>query len=131
MDALDPILYKIQNELFVIGSRLATPPGPMETKIASVSQEAIDFLEKGMDILSTDLPPLTRFILPGGSTLAAELHLGRTVCRRAERLIITLSSQGEIDPLIIKYVNRLSDFLFVAARWACLQQGEPEVFWEK
>ncbi|OGH63520.1 MAG: ATP:cob(I)alamin adenosyltransferase [Candidatus Magasanikbacteria bacterium RIFCSPHIGHO2_01_FULL_50_8] len=128
---LDDILQKIQNELFVVGSQLATPPGPMREKIPELPSDAVEQMEGVIDALSESLPPLTQFILPGGSHAAALLHMARTVCRRAERHTVALARAAITDPLYDRYLNRLSDLLFVAARWVNFKAEATEVFWEK
>lgn len=128
---LDAILQAVQNELFVVGAQLATPEGPMRDKMPVLPDNVVEYLEEMIDKLSSDLSELTQFILPGGSHAAALLHMARTVCRRAERHAVTLATATNIDPLYVRYLNRLSDLLFVAARWANYKAGEPEVVWEK
>ncbi|MCX6781361.1 MAG: cob(I)yrinic acid a,c-diamide adenosyltransferase [Candidatus Magasanikbacteria bacterium] len=128
---IDDILHKIQNELFVVGAQLATPEGPMRDKMPVLPSGVIEQMEQEIDALSKDLPELTQFILPGGSHAAALLHMARTVCRRAERHTVTLAQQVSVDELYVRYLNRLSDFLFVGARWVNFKSGEKEIFWEK
>ena len=112
-------LQRIQNDLFDLGADLATPgedftPGPMALRIVS---RQIDWLEAAIDTLNAGLPPLASFILPGGSQAAAALHLARTVARRAERAAVTARRTMALNPLALIYLNRLSDYLFVAARF--------------
>lgn len=130
---LDPILEKIQNDLFLIGSHLATPrPEKLASRGAmELSPEVITFLEQSIDHLEESLPPLREFILPGGTESASRLHLARTVCRRAERETISLAKSEEVESFIIIYLNRLSDLLFVMARWANRQEGGGETVWKK
>jgi cob(I)alamin adenosyltransferase len=123
------ILITIQNELFDIGCELATPADAHWEGMAKATQEHISRLEGWIDDINGPLPPLKSFILPGGSVLAAQIHIARTVCRRAERSIITLSRIEPVSPFIIKYVNRLSDLLFVAARAVTNQDGREEFLW--
>ncbi len=125
---LDPLIHKIQNDLFDIGAVLASPSAE---KIRSVGAEDIKVLEEAIDRHDRELPPLRNFILPGGSRLASALHLGRTVCRRAEREVVLLSEREAVSPEILTYMNRLSDLLFVLARWANLKEGVLEIPWEK
>ncbi|RAK62146.1 cob(I)yrinic acid a,c-diamide adenosyltransferase [Phenylobacterium kunshanense] len=129
---LDTMLGRIQNELFDLGADLATPPKPDETEGAALrildSQTAR--IEAEIDALNEGLPDLTSFILPGGTPAAAALHLARTVCRRAERDAVRLVEAGEaVSEPALRYLNRLSDFLFVASRRAN-GQGRDEVLWK-
>jgi cob(I)alamin adenosyltransferase len=130
--ALDPVLARIQNDLFDVEADLCLPgkgKGPGGARL-NVTDAQVDWLEQEIDRLNADLAPLRSFILPGGSPAAAYLHLARTVCRRAERLIVQLKDQpGEdVSPAALKYVNRLSDFLFVAGRYAN-ENGARDVLW--
>lgn len=110
------ILIAIQNKLFVIGSLLAAEPGNTKLKLPSLAIADIQFLEQQIDTMDAILPPMRYFILPGGHPSVSVCHVTRTVCRRGERLVIELDQQAKVDPLIIQYLNRLSDFLFVLAR---------------
>jgi cob(I)alamin adenosyltransferase len=110
------ILVEIQNRLFTIGSILATEPGNTKVKIPSLTEADIVFLEKEIDAMEATLEPMKNFVLPGGHQSVSFCHVGRTVCRRAERLTIALNSQETVDALVIKYLNRLSDYLFVLSR---------------
>ena len=128
---LDPILARIQNELFDLGADLATPEKPNEAPGASlrIVDGQVERLEAEIDALNADLTPLTSFVLPGGSHAAAALHLARTVTRRAERVAVALKEAGEpVTPAALRYVNRLSDLLFVAARCAN-DKGGDEPLW--
>jgi cob(I)alamin adenosyltransferase len=130
---LDAALSRIQNDLFDVGADLTTPGkgrGPGGARL-TVTAAQVDWLEAEIDQLNDELEPLRSFILPGGSAAAAYLHLARTVCRRAERLIAELNDKaGEsVTPEVLKYVNRLSDFLFVAARHAN-GKGARDVLWK-
>ncbi len=122
-------LKKVQEELFVLGSDLATPPDYKE-RIERLGEESIAFLEDAIDQMEKKLEPLKNFILPGGSKQGATLHLARTVCRRAERACVECNEQEEISELAIKYLNRLSDFLFVLARYENKQAGDEEMVWK-
>lgn len=125
---LDAWLEKIQQELFQVGAELAslTPA----RSAGRIEAEVVTALERAIDLLDKELPPLTRFILPGGSPAAAHLHLARTVARRAERRVVTLQAGGAVvRPLLIAYLNRLSDFLYTAARVANQQAGVKDVEW--
>jgi cob(I)alamin adenosyltransferase len=129
---LDAMLARIQNELFDLGADLATPPRPDEApgEALRIIDSQVARLEAEIDALNGPLPELQSFILPGGTAAAAALHLARTVCRRAERAAIRLRDEGgeAVGDPAIRYLNRLSDFLFVAARHAN-DQGRSEVFW--
>jgi cob(I)alamin adenosyltransferase len=122
------LLDKIQIQLFVLGSDLATPPSK-KIKIDRIGTTEIEFLEESIDELEESLEPLTSFILPGGSSAGATLHVGRTVCRRAERLTVDCAKSDEISESAIKYLNRLSDFLFVLARFENKKSGNEETKW--
>jgi cob(I)alamin adenosyltransferase len=129
--ALDPILARVQNDLFDLGADLATPDrGAAAAGALRIVDAQVERLEREIDQLNGDLSPLTSFILPGGSPAAAALHLARTVCRRAERSAVALSqTEGEsVGAPALKYLNRLSDLLFVAARWAN-DKGAGDVLW--
>ena len=131
-DPLDVMLARIQNELFDLGADLATPAKSDEVEGAAlrILDSQVARLEAEIDTLNADLPALTSFILPGGNQAAAALHLARTVCRRAEREAVRLVESGEpVSGPAMRYLNRLSDLLFVAARWAN-DQGRAEVFWK-
>jgi len=128
---LDEVLCQIQDELFDLGSELATPPEFFQQGMYRVGGGEIARLEKLMDKCQKDLEPLTSFILPGGGRVGAYLHQCRTVCRRAEREILRLSREEEINPEVIKYVNRLSDLFFVLSRWIAKQTGEQEYLWQR
>jgi cob(I)alamin adenosyltransferase len=129
---IDPLVARVQNELFDVGAELASPsPGAMGTDTIGPSHIAL--LEAEIDHYDAGLPPLTAFILPGGTTGAATLHLARTVCRRAERRVLRLGDepQEKISPHIVVYLNRLSDWLFVLARAANSQANVADVLWVK
>jgi cob(I)alamin adenosyltransferase len=123
------MLEEIQKELFAIGARLADPSHRIAARVtkADIVEAQVGRLEATIDHLETDLPPLRRFILPGGGAAGSLLHLARTVCRRAERRIVALPSP--VDPLVVIYLNRLSDLLFVMARAANHRSGVPETEW--
>lgn len=126
---LDQILGRVQNELFNLGSLLATPPESLHPKQPVIEERHVSRLEQEIDELNGPLPELRSFVLPGGGAAAAHLHLSRTVCRRAERLAVALGRKEEVRPEAIHYLNRLSDALFVFARWAAHTLGEPEPLW--
>ena len=123
-------LQAIQQDLFALGSRLADPSARVAARVtkAAVTADAVERLEHLIDRLDSEVPPLRRFILPGGSLAGALLHVARTVCRRAERRVIALGA-GAVDPVLIVYLNRLSDLLFVMARAVNHRAGMPEVEW--
>jgi cob(I)alamin adenosyltransferase len=132
MPDLDAILMRIQNDLFDLGADLATPDTgkPPEYEPLRIAESQVDRIERDIDTLNAGLQPLKSFVLPAGSPAAAHLHLARTITRRAERLMVALSrGEGEtVGAAALKYVNRLSDFLFVAARHANAR-GEADVLW--
>lgn len=127
------IVEKIQNQLFVFGAQLANPNSlkNRQGKFVKISQSNVTFLEKQIDRFDIQLKPLREFILPGGSFLASLLHLSRGVCRRAERELAELSSQTEIEPILNQYLNRLSDLLFVLARYQNKLENIEDQPWEK
>ena len=129
---LDALLQRIQNDLFDLGADLATPDRdpPPAWEVLRVTEGQVDRLERDLDALNGQLAPLTSFVLPAGSALSAHLHLARTVCRRAERRAVTLAADPSerVSPAALKYLNRLSDLLFVAARWAN-DKGAADVLW--
>jgi cob(I)alamin adenosyltransferase len=121
---------QIQNTLFIIGSILATEPGNTKVKIPSLREEEVVFLEREIDAMDAELPALRFFVLPGGESSISFCHVARTVCRRAERLTIALNEQEKIEPLVIKYLNRLSDYLFVLSRKMAHELGVEEMPWK-
>jgi cob(I)alamin adenosyltransferase len=121
-------LAKVQEQLFVLGADLATLPSKKE-KIERIGPDDIDWVEKGIDELEKNLPKLTSFILPGGSPAGASLHLARTVCRRAERYTAELRMEGSVSDETVIYLNRLSDFFFVLARYENYYSGAEETKW--
>lgn len=127
--SLDAILARVQNELFNLGSMLATRIEDLHPKQPVIAARHIEKLEQEIDAHNEDLPPLKSFVLPGGGPLAAHLHLARTVCRRAERLTVALGRREPVQPEAVQYLNRLSDALFVWARWAAHATGQPEPLW--
>ena len=124
-------LREIQNDLFHLGSDLCVPEEEKaRTPVPSIEPRHVAALERLMDRLSEGLPPLENFVLPGGSPAAAALHVARTVCRRAERGLVALARKEKIGAHAIEYVNRLSDALFVMARYENRHRGIPDVLWE-
>ncbi len=128
---LDTILRKLQNELFDLGGELATPAEAFQPGMFRVGPPEVEALEAILDRCQGDLNPLESFILPGGGRVSALLHVARTVCRRAERKILTLTREEEIGEWPLAYVNRLSDLLFVLSRWIGHHLGEQEYLWER
>jgi cob(I)alamin adenosyltransferase len=127
---LVPILRRVQHELFNLGSILATRPEDVHPKQARVTDAEVRQLEMEIDRMNADLAPLRSFVLPGGSRLNTELHACRTICRRAERLAVSLARDEAIPGETIQYLNRLSDAFFVWSRWVNHVLGVPEVLWE-
>lgn len=126
---LDAMLARVQNDLFDLGADLCIPDDGSEIALKALRMKdaQVDRLEAEIDAMNSNLKPLTSFVLPGGTPAAAHLHIARTVCRRAERLIVRLAQSEPVGEAAVKYANRLSDFLFVAARLANLSQGD--VLW--
>lgn len=122
-------LIRIQNNLFVVGSILATEPGNEKVKIPALSETEVHFLEQEIDAMETALPAMRFFVLPGGHTAISTCHVARTVCRRAERLSIALHEQEPVAPIVIQYLNRLSDYLFVLSRKVTYELGVEETPW--
>ncbi len=127
---LGRILTRVQHELFNLGSILATLPADVHPKQPRVTESDIEQLEREIDWMNEALPSLRSFVLPGGSRLNAELHVCRTVARRAERILVTLAREDEVPNEAIGYLNRLSDALFVWSRWASHVTGQNEVLWQ-
>lgn len=130
-DEIDALAERLQEELFVLGADLATPPdtAAREEWVVRIEEAAVEALEAEIDRLDGQLPPLRNFILPGGCPAGAILHLARTVCRRAERRLVTLARTSRISDSAIPYLNRLSDLLFVMARSANTGSDHPEATW--
>lgn len=124
------ILKRVQHELFNLGSILATLPEDVHPKQPRVTAADVGQLEREIDEANAELEPLRSFVLPGGSRLDAELHICRTVCRRAERLLVALAREQGVPPEAVRYLNRLSDALFVWSRWVNRVLGTPETLWE-
>jgi cob(I)alamin adenosyltransferase len=127
---LGSILLRVQHELFNLGSILATEPQDVHPKQPRVTGAEVSRLEREIDDMNRDLAPLRSFVLPGGTRLNAELHVCRTVCRRAERLLVGFARQESVPPEAVQYLNRLSDALFVWSRWVNHALGVAEVLWE-
>jgi cob(I)alamin adenosyltransferase len=127
---LTPVLRRIQNELFNLGAELATPDPSRRAKLPRVEERHVEGLERDIDALNDELPALRSFVLPGGGWASAHFHLARTVCRRAERLVVRLMDEGaDVGLVPVRYLNRLSDALFVFGRWAALKDGRDEPLW--
>jgi cob(I)alamin adenosyltransferase len=124
------ILIEIQDRLMTCASVLATDSEDGTVKIPEIKEQDIEFLEKEIDRLDAELPPLRQFVLPGGHTVVSYCHIARTVCRRSERIIIKLSEEFFVPELIIKYINRLSDFLFVLSRKFSKDFNIKEIPWQ-
>jgi cob(I)alamin adenosyltransferase len=128
---LTPILRRVQNELFNLGCELATPDAERRARLPRIEQRHVDGIERDIDAVNDELPALTSFVLPGGGWPSAYLHLARTVCRRAERLVVGLARAEDIGgELPVVYLNRLSDALFVWGRWCAHKDGKPEALWD-
>jgi cob(I)alamin adenosyltransferase len=124
------ILKRVQHELFNLGSILATRPEDVHPKQPRITEAEIELLESEIDQMNADLPPLRSFVLPGGCRLNVDLHICRTVCRRAERICVALARQEEVPLEAIRYLNRLSDAFFVWSRWSSHEVSAPEILWE-
>ena len=129
---IDAVLERVQHHLFDLGAELATPGGtsPAAARVPRATAERVAGLEQDIDRFDARLPPLREFVLPGGVPAAAALHHARTVARRAERQIVRLAAREPVNPEVLKYVNRLSDLLFVLARAANQGAGRPDVAWK-
>lgn len=125
---IDALLQTVQSRLFTIGSNLASDPGK-EMITPDLLEVDVQLIEESIDKMQETLPPLKHFILPGGSPSVSAAHLARTVCRRAERRCVALASNSQVQPIIILYLNRLSDFFFVLARWLGAREGVEEIKW--
>ncbi|HKQ33901.1 MAG TPA: cob(I)yrinic acid a,c-diamide adenosyltransferase [Nitrospiraceae bacterium] len=130
-DRLEEELRWMQNKLFDLGGLLATAPGQTFTNMPTVTARDVTRLEKLMDWCQKDLPPLKEFILPGGGKISSFLHQARTICRRAERICVRLGKEEPLDSALVRFLNRLSDALFVLARWMAKEQREPEFLWKR
>ena len=131
-DELAGWIQKIQNDLFDLGSDLCVPEDDKKKwNIPGIEKEHVDWLEKIIDHCQESLKPLEEFILPGGTPGAAHLHVARTVCRRAERILVDLMAEEDTGPWVLAYLNRLSDLLFVLARFQNLQEGVEDIYWKR
>ena len=129
LQRISDILYRVQNELFNLGNMLATLDEDIKKGMPQVEKSHIVNLEKDIDYFNSNLPTLKSFILPGGSQTNVWFHITRTLCRKCERTVVALSKKEKIDIVIIKYLNRLSDALFVWSRWINFINSEDEVLW--
>jgi len=129
-EPLPALLERIQNELFHLGSDLSMPEGEGAFSVPRIEERHTDALEAGLEELSRDLAALENFVLPGGAPGAARLNVARAVCRRAERIAVRLSRQENVGPDVVRYLNRLSDFLFVAARFENRARGVADILWD-
>ncbi|HIE51475.1 MAG TPA: cob(I)yrinic acid a,c-diamide adenosyltransferase [Armatimonadetes bacterium] len=127
---LGTLLARLQEELFVLGGDLATPRSSPSPDTPRIEASHVKALEETIDHYQAQIPPWRLFVLPGGCPLAAYLHYARAVCRRAERCVVALAETEEVGPHVVPYLNRLSDLLFVLARWANRQAGVEEQEWE-
>jgi cob(I)alamin adenosyltransferase len=129
VEARDPRLERVQNELFDLGADLSVPYREGDEKLR-VSQAQVDALERDCDAANEPLEPLKSFVLPGGTEAASRLHVARAVCRRVEREVLAVSVERELNPVALVYLNRLSDLLFILARAANAERGEGEPLWK-
>ena len=127
---LGPIVHRIQNELFNLGAELATPDPARRAKQPRIEERHVEQLERDIDAINPDLPPLRSFVLPGGGLASAHFHVARTVCRRTERLVVRAAAEEDLGELPVRYLNRLSDALFVFGRWAAWKDGRDEPLWD-
>ncbi len=128
---LDEVFRRLQNELFDLGSELATPKDAEYQGMHHIGADEVTGLEQLIDRCQADLAPLKSFILPGGGRVSGFLHQARTICRRAERKIVALGRVEELSPHLVEYVNRMSDLLFVLGRWVAKSTSENEYLWER
>ena len=131
-DKFDGILQTLQQWLFDLGHELACDPKnpPKRGQVATMTEQQVQWLEQVIDAMNEELEPLDSFVLPGGTPVNAFLHQCRTVCRRAERVMVALSREEEVGPSAIAFINRLSDTFFVFSRWVACTMGEEEVLWD-
>lgn len=122
-------IIKIQNDLFNLGNMLATPNEYVNDKSPKVSQESVIYLENQIDLYNKSLKPLSSFVLPGGSDLSIKFHTARVLCRRSERFVVSILKEESIDLIVVKYLNRLSDLLFVLSRYANFILNKEEILW--
>lgn len=126
-----PVLLEVQDRLFTLGSMLATPDDKGgKIKIPQLVETDVEYLEKEIDRMNEELPPLKSFVLPGGHVAVSHCHVGRTICRRAERITTALAEVEEVNPLVVTYLNRLSDYLFTLARLLAHRLNATETPWQ-
>jgi cob(I)alamin adenosyltransferase len=123
-------LVSVQDRLFTLGSMLATEPGNTKVKIPTMDESDVTFLEREIDAMESNLEPMKSFVLPGGHQSVSFCHVSRTVCRKAERLTIALNQNEPVSPIVIKYLNRLSDYLFVLSRAMSSELKAAEIPWK-
>lgn len=123
-------LTKVQDTLFRIGSHLAADPVKNKFALPEINATMVKLLEKEIDLMEKELPPLKNFILPGGSVVSSQAHVARCICRRAERCVSHLADIETVEPVVLTYLNRLSDYLFVLARYFNYQSGSEEITWQ-
>lgn len=129
-EELSQVLLRVQHELFNLGAVLATLPEDIGEMMPRVTDADVKELEASIDKYNEECPPLRSFVLPGGSRLNVDLHIARTVCRRAERLVVQLDDEEAVDPHAVIYLNRLSDAFFVWSRWASIYAKKNEIVWD-
>lgn len=127
---LAPIVQRIQNELFDLGAELACGDAETRARLPRIEARHAEALERDIDAVNDELPPLKSFVLPGGGWVSSYLHVARTICRRAERLVVALAATEDVGEHAVVYLNRLSDALFVFGRWAVMKDGQPEPLWQ-
>jgi cob(I)alamin adenosyltransferase len=123
-------LLEIQDRLFTLGSLLASEPGKSKVKIPEITGKDVEFLENAIDLMNETLPEMRHFVLPGGHQAVSSCHIARCVCRRAERIIVHLSEESEVPSIVLEYLNRLSDYLFVLSRKITSDLGVIETPWK-
>ena len=131
MNIVKKTLLRIQNQLFNLGSCISFDGGKKNIKLPNITEGNIEAIEKEIDKMNLSLPVLTNFILPSGFSTVSKCHIARTVCRRAERNLVSLAEQEKINTLHLKYLNRLSDYLFVLARFILTKNNIPTIEWQK
>lgn len=122
-------LYEIQDRLFTIGAVLASDPEKSKMKVPDLHESDIELLEKEMDEMDAELPMLKNFVLPGGNVVASHCHVARCICRRAERIVVHLAGESEVPEIIMRYLNRLSDYLFMLSRYIVKETAGEEILW--
>ena len=123
-------LLEVQDRLFTLGSLLASEPGKSKVKIPEISGSDVIYLEDAIDQMNENLPPMRNFVLPGGHQAVSACHIARCVCRRSERIIVQLSESSEVPAIVLEYMNRLSDYLFILSRFLSAEFGANETPWK-